>query len=111
LNLELSQDIPLSDPVDQGEEDTWDTVGGATERSRSLAPTTEATVPEVAQQAAVADEPRASTEGRRPEPSSTTEAMETGEARVEEETPSEAGIVDIANILGALTVTVLQSSL
>jgi hypothetical protein len=47
--------------MDQGEEETWDTMGGATERSRSPGPTTEATVPEAVQQAAVADEPRAST--------------------------------------------------
>jgi hypothetical protein len=111
LNLELLQDIPSSDRVDQGEEETWDTVGGATERSRSPAPTTEATVPEAAQQAAVADEPRASTEERNPKPSSSVRAVEPGEARVEEEAPAEAGLVDIANILGAPTVTIVWSSL
>jgi hypothetical protein len=37
--------------MDQGEKETWDTVGGATQRSHSPAPTTEVTVPEVAQQA------------------------------------------------------------
>jgi hypothetical protein len=79
LNLELSQDIPSSDLVDQGEEDTWDTVREASEKSRSPAPTTEATVPEAAQQAAVVDEPRASTEERRPESSSTARAVEPGE--------------------------------
>jgi hypothetical protein len=111
LNLELSQDIPLSNPVDQGEEEIWDTVGGATERSRSPAPTTLAIVPEAAQQATVGDEPRASTEGRRPELSSTTGAVELGGARVEEEASAEAGIVDIANVLGAPTLTVVRSSL
>jgi hypothetical protein len=40
----------LSDPVDLGEEDDWDTVGGATERSLSPAPTVEEVVPESAQQ-------------------------------------------------------------
>jgi hypothetical protein len=90
LNLELSQDIPLSEPVDQGEEETWDTVGGATERSHSLAPTTEATVPQAAQQVAVADEPRVSTEERRPETSATTGAVEPVVAHVEEEAPAEA---------------------
>jgi hypothetical protein len=32
-------------------------------------------------------------------------------AHVEEEVPAEAGIVDITSILGALTVTVVRSSL
>jgi hypothetical protein len=86
-------------------------VGGVTERSRNLAPTTEVTVPEATQQAAVADESRASAEGRRPEPSSTSEAEELGGAHVEEEAPTEAGIVDIASILGAPTVTVVWSRL
>jgi hypothetical protein len=49
LIVEL-QEIPLSDPVDLGEEDDWDTVGGATERSLSPAPTVEEVVPESAQQ-------------------------------------------------------------
>jgi hypothetical protein len=62
--------------VDQGEEDTWDTVGRASERRRSPAPTTEATVPEAAQQAAIADEPWALTKERRPKPSSTAGAVE-----------------------------------
>jgi hypothetical protein len=111
LNLELLQDILSSDPVDQGEEETWDTVGGATERSRNPAPTTGATVPEVAPQAAITDELRASTEERRPDPSSTARDVEPGGALVEEETPTEAGLIDIANILGAPTVTVVRSSL
>jgi hypothetical protein len=85
--------------VDQGEEETWDTVGAASERSRSLDPTTEVTVPEMAQRAAVADRPRSSSE-ERSEPSSTVGAVEPGEAYVEEEAPAKAGLVDIANILG-----------
>jgi hypothetical protein len=56
LNLELSQDIPLSNPTDQGDEENWDLVEGATERSLSPAPTIEEAVPESAQQATVADE-------------------------------------------------------
>jgi hypothetical protein len=97
--------------VDQGVEETWDTVGGATEKSYSTAPTTEVTVPEAAQQAAVANELQASTEERRSEPSSTAGAVGPEVAHVEEEAPVEAGIVDIASILGAPTVTVVQSSL
>jgi hypothetical protein len=82
-----------------------------TERSQSPAPTTEASVPEVPQQAAIADEPRVSTEERRPEPSATTGAVEPVVAHVEEETPAEAGIVDITSILGAPIMTVVRSRL
>jgi hypothetical protein len=109
--LELSQDIPSSDPVDQGDEETWDTVGGATEKSLSPAPTIEEVVPESAQLATVAGRPPASTEKGRPEPSATTRAVEPVVAHVKEEAPAEAGLVDIASILGAPTVTVVRSSL
>jgi hypothetical protein len=68
-------------------------------------------VPEAAQRAAAIDEPRALIEERRPEPSATIEAVALEVARVEEEVPAEAGIVDIATILGAPTMTVVQSSL
>jgi hypothetical protein len=68
-------------------------------------------MPKAAHQAAVVDEPRAATEERRPESSSTARAVEPGDALVEEEAPAEAGLVDIANILGALTMTVVRSSL
>jgi hypothetical protein len=109
--LELSQDIPSSDPADQGDEENWDTVGGATERSLSPTPTIEEAVPGTAQQATVAGEPRVSTEERRPEPSATTRAVEPVVAHAEGEAPAEAGLVDIASILGAPTVTVVRSSL
>jgi hypothetical protein len=86
-------------------------VGGATERILSPTPAVEETVPEAAQQAAVAGETRASSEERRPEPSVTTGAVEPVVAHAEEEVPAEAGLVDIASILGAPTVTVVRSSL
>jgi hypothetical protein len=47
----------------------------------------------------------------RPEPSVTTGAEEPVATQVEEEAPAEAGLVDIASILGAPTVTVVRSSL
>jgi hypothetical protein len=68
-------------------------------------------MPEAAQQGAAADESCASAKRRRPEPSLTTGAEELGGAHVEEEAPAEAGIVDIASILGAPTVTVVRSML
>jgi hypothetical protein len=39
------------------------------------------------------------------------EEEEAAVVEVEEEAPAEAGLVDIASILGALTVTVVRSSL
>jgi predicted secreted protein len=47
----------------------------------------------------------------RPEPSATTSAEEPVASQAEEEEPAEAGLVDIASILGAPTVTVVRSSL
>jgi hypothetical protein len=41
----------------------------------------------------------------------TVAAEEATVAEVQEEAPTEAGLVDIANILGAPTVTIVQSSL
>jgi hypothetical protein len=35
------QEMPPSEPVEQGDEDVWDTVGEAAEGSRSPAPTVE----------------------------------------------------------------------
>jgi hypothetical protein len=97
--------------VDRGGEDDWDTVGGATERSLSPAPTVVEVVPKSAQQATSTGESPASTEEGRPEPSATTRAVEPVVARVEEEAPAEAGLVDIASILGAPTVTIVRSNL
>jgi hypothetical protein len=64
LTVEL-QEIPSSDPMDLGEEDDWDMVGGAIERSLSPAPTIREVVPGSAQQATSTGEPPASTEERR----------------------------------------------
>jgi predicted secreted protein len=86
-------------------------VKGATERSLSPSPTIEEAVPEMTQQATVAGESRASTEERRPEPFATTGTVEPVVAHTEEEAPAEAGLIDIASILGASTVTVVRSSL
>jgi hypothetical protein len=93
------QAIPPSDPVDQGEERDWETVGEPAERSRSPAPAMTEAVPQVS----VA-------EGRTP-PAAATAAEEPAAIKVEEEAPAKAGLVDIASILGAPTVTVVRSSL
>jgi hypothetical protein len=93
------QEIPPSDPIDQGDEGNWDTVGEPAERSRSPAPA----VPEAVSQAPVA-------EGRA-EPVAATTTEEPTATEAEKEVPAEAGLVDIASILGAPTMTVVRSSL
>jgi hypothetical protein len=93
------QEIPHSDPVDQGDEGNWETVGEPAERSRSPTPAKTEAVP----QALVV-------EGRT-EPATATAAEEPAATEAEEEAPAEAGLVDIASILGAPTVTVVRSSL
>jgi hypothetical protein len=111
LNSEFSQEIPLSDPVDQGEGNDWETVGEPAERSRSPAPTIEELVSQMTQRTTRVVEPQAPAVEGRPEPSATTRVEELVAAQAEEEAPAKAGLVDIASILGAPTVTVVRSSL
>jgi hypothetical protein len=111
LNSESSHEIPPSNPVDQGEGDDWETVGEPTEISRSPAPTVEELVSQMTQRTTRVVEPQAPAVESRQEPSTTTGAEEPVAAQAEEEAPAEAGLVDIASILGALTVTVVRSSL
>jgi hypothetical protein len=56
-------------------------------------------------------EPQVPAEESRPEPRATTGAGKLVAAQAEEEASTEAGLVDIASILGAPTVTVVRSSL
>jgi hypothetical protein len=93
------QEILPSDPADQGDEGDWETVGEPTERSHS---------PALAMTEAVPQAPVA--EGRT-EPAAAAAAEEPAATEAEEEVPAEAGLVDIASILGAPTVTVVRSSL
>jgi hypothetical protein len=94
------QEIPPTEPVEQGDEGEWDTVGEAA-GSRSPAPTVEELLAQMERQPPAAQgstEPAAAVE-------------EAAAAEVQEEAPAEAGLVDIASILGASTVTVVQLSL
>jgi hypothetical protein len=86
-------------------------VGEPIERSRSPAPTVEELVSQVTQRTTRVVEPQAPAEESRPEPSATTRAEEPVAVQAKKETPAEAGLVDIASILGAPTVTVVRSSL
>jgi hypothetical protein len=106
------QDIPSSDPTDQGDEDVWEMVGATAERETSLPPVAEDVVPKEAQQQTNTVELQASIEEvHDPPPAATITVEQPEETPVEAEAPSEAGIVDIANILGARTVTVVRSTL
>jgi hypothetical protein len=55
--------------------------------------------------------PQAPAVESRPEPSTAAGAEELAAAQAEEEAPAKAGLVDIANILGTPTVTIVRSSL
>jgi hypothetical protein len=89
------QDITSSEPVDQGDEDVWETVGAAAERDISLPPATEEVVPRAAQQETSAMESRALVgEGQGPPTAPAVEQLK--EVPAKAETGSEAGIVDIA---------------
>jgi hypothetical protein len=96
------QEMPPSEPVEQGDEGDWDTVGEAAGGSRSPAPTVEELLVQMERQTPVT---QGSTE---PAAAATEEAVA---AEAQEEAPAEAGLVDIASILGAPTVTVVRSSL
>jgi hypothetical protein len=95
------QEMPPSEPVEQGDEGDWDSVGEAT-GGRSPAPNVEELLAQMERQTPVT---QGSTE---PAPAATEEAAAT---EAQEEAPAEAGLVDIASILGAPTVTVVRSSL
>jgi hypothetical protein len=96
------QEMPPSEPVEQGDEGDWDTVGEASGGSRSSAPTVEELLAQMERQPPVAQgvtEPAAAA------------TEEAAAAEAQEEAPAEAGLVDIASILDAPNVTVVRSSL
>jgi hypothetical protein len=93
------QEMPPSDLVEQGDKGDWDTVGEPAGGSRSPAPTVEELLAQMMRQPLVAE---GSTE---PAAAATKKAAAT---EAQEEVPTEAGLVDIASILGAPTVTVVR---
>jgi hypothetical protein len=100
MKLSCLQEMPPTEPVDQGDEGEWYTVG-ETVGSRSPAPTVEELLAQMERQPPAAQgstEPAAA-------------AAEEATAAEVQEAPAEAGLVDIASILGAPTVTVVRSSL
>jgi hypothetical protein len=96
------QEMSPSDPIEQGDEGDWDTVGEPARSSRSLTPTVEELLVQLERQPPVA-------QGSIELAAAATEEAATTEAQ--KEAPAEAGLVDITSILGAPTVTVVRSSL
>jgi hypothetical protein len=94
-------EMPPTEPVEQGDEGNWDTVGEAA-GSRSPAPTIEELLAQMERQ------PPAAQGSTEPAAAATEEAAAT---EAQEEAPAEVGLIDIASILGAPTVTVVRSSL
>jgi hypothetical protein len=86
-------------------------VGGPAERSHSPAPTVKELVSQMTQRSTRIVEPQAPAVENRSEPSMTAGAEEPAAAQAKEEAPAKAGLVDIASILGARTVTIVRSSL
>jgi hypothetical protein len=102
MKLHCLQEILPSNPIEQGDEGDWDTVREPTGGSRSPAPTVEELLAQLTRQPPVDEgsiEPTAVV---------TEEAAAT---KAQEQAPAEGGLVDIASILGAPTVTVVRSSL
>jgi hypothetical protein len=102
MKLHCLKEIPPSDPVEQGDEGDWDTVGEPAGGSRSPAPTVEELVAQLTRQPPVA-------EGSTEPAAAVTE--EPAATKAQEEAPAEAGLIDIASILSTPTVTVVRSSL
>jgi hypothetical protein len=118
--LPCLQEVLPMEPADQGDEGEWETVGEPA-GSRSPAPTVEELLAQLERQpsapqgstepvAAATDEVVAAgaQEGAAP---AAVAAEETAAAEAREEAPAEGGLVDIASILGAPTVTIVRSSL
>jgi hypothetical protein len=114
------QEVPPAEPVKEGDEGGWDTVGESA-GSRSPAPTVEELLAQLERQppapqgstepvAAAVEEVVATgaQEGTAPAAVAAEEAAAPG---AQKEAPAEGGLVDIANILSALAVTIVRSSL
>jgi hypothetical protein len=118
--LPCLQEVPPTEPVEEGDEGEWDTVGEPA-GSRSPAPIAEELLAQMERQ------PSAPQGSMEPAAAAAKEVVAAGAqestapaavaaegvpaAEAQEEAPAEAGLVDIASILGAPTVTIVRSSL
>jgi hypothetical protein len=119
-SLPCMQEVPPTEPVEEGDEGVWDTVGEPV-GSRSPAPTVEEILAQLERQppapqgsmepvAAAVEEVVASgvQESTAPTAAAVEEVVDVGAS---EEAPAEGGLVDIASILGAPAVTIVRSNL
>jgi hypothetical protein len=119
-DLPYMQQVPPTEPVEEGDEGEWDTVGEPA-GSRSPAPTVEELLAQLECQPPA---PQGSTEPTTPAVEevvaaraqegaapATVAVEEAAAAEVQEEAPAKGGLVDIASILGAPAVTIVWSSL
>jgi hypothetical protein len=114
------QELLPTEPVDQDDEGEWDTVGEPA-GSRSPAPTVEELLAQMERQppapqgstepAATAAEEVVAAEAQESATPAAVAAEEAAATEAQEDAPAEAGLVDIASILGAPTVTIVRSSL
>jgi hypothetical protein len=114
------QEVPPAEPVEEGDDVEWDTVGEPA-GSRSPAPTVEALLAQLERQplapqgstepAATATEEVIAARAQERAVPATAAGGEATAAEAQEEAPTEAGLVDIASILGAPTVMIVRSSL
>jgi hypothetical protein len=114
------QEVPPTEPVEEGDEGMWNTVGEPA-GSCSPAPTVEEILAQLERQppapqgstepvAAAVEEVVAS--GAQESTASAADAVEEAVAAgASEEAPAEGGLVDIASILGAPAVTIVRSNL
>jgi hypothetical protein len=119
-SLPCMQEVPPTEPVEEGDEGEWDTVGEPV-GSRSPAPTVEELITQLERQppapqgstepaAAAAEEVVAAGAQESAAPATAAGGGETA-TEAQEEAPTESGLVDISSILGAPTVTIVRSSL
>jgi hypothetical protein len=112
--------VPPTEPVEEGDEGEWDTVGEPA-GSCSPAPNVEELIARLERQPPArqeSTEPAApaveevvavgAQEGAAP---AAVAAEEAAAAEAQEEAPAEGGLVDIASILGAPAMTIVRSSL
>jgi hypothetical protein len=120
MNLPCLQEVPPTEPVDQGDEGEWDTVGEPA-GSRSPAPTVEELLAQMERQppapqgstkpAAATAEEVVATEAQESAAPAAVATEGAAATESQEEVPAEAGLVDIASILGSPTMTIVRSSL
>jgi hypothetical protein len=120
IDLPCVQEVLPTEPVEEGDEGEWDTVGEPA-GSRSPAPTVEELIAQLEHQppapqgstepAAAAAEEVVATGAQESAAPATAAGGEATATEAQEEAPTEAGLVDIASILGAPTVTIVRSNL